>query len=316
LLGAIVAAAEIVVDPYDTGRLTPFGEYGVPAVARRLSAAGLARRKDVDAAIIGNSTIQHLDPVRLKALTGLNFVSLALAATGPIEQLAVARWLVRHHDGKSRKPLVAIVLDVDTRWCRGDGTIELTNPFPFWLYADSDFTYAINLLGLDTLGAVGKKIRLMLGHGTPLRADGYFDYDSDWPWNTEADLRRGTENFETFGMNFAGADRLRKFLTEVPAQTLVVLLFPPRYYTALPVPGTPYGEEYAACEAAYAKAAASHPRTAVLDLLKDDPLLHKNAYFLDRAHYLSPISDKVEDAIAEAIGGGGVALGPPEPRPH
>lgn len=315
LFAAVAVGVQLVVDPYDTGRFALFGDHGVPPFGQRLTAASLARRHEVQGATIGNSTIQHLDPVRLTQITGVPFVSLALAATGPIEQLAVAHWLVRHHDGKRGALLKAMVIDIDSRWCRGDGTIELTNPFPFWLYGDSRLTYAENLVGLGTFGAVGKKLKLMLhiGHTQALRPDGYREYDSDWPWNTAADLRLGMEHFHLLGENFAGAAKLAAFLPEVPPETVVILLFPPRYYTALPAPGTLDAEQTAACKQTYRDIAATRPRTVVLDFLKDDPLVHVDEYFLDRAHYLRPITDKVEDAIAATIktnGGGLTAEGP------
>jgi hypothetical protein len=303
LFAAIAVLVQLTVDPYDTGRFALFGDHGVPPFGQRLTAASLARRQDVQGATLGNSTIQHLDPVRLGELTGFPFVSLALAATGPIEQLAVARWLIRHHDGKRGAVLRALVIDIDTRWCRGDGTIELTNPFPFWLYSGSRLTYATNLVGFGTFGAVGKKLKLMLhlGHTQALRPDGYREYDSDWPWNTAIDLRKGMEDFHLFGENFAGAARLSAFLPELPPETVVILFFPPRYYAAIPAPDTIDTEQNAACKNTYRDIAATRPRTVVLDFLKDDPLLHVDKYFLDRAHYLRPITDKVEDAIAATI---------------
>jgi hypothetical protein len=301
LLAAAFAFGQVALDPYDTGRLALFADYGVPPFGPRLSSASLARQPETEAATIGNSTIQHLNPTRLTALSGLRFVSLALPATGPIEQLAVARWLVRHHDGRAAKPLGAVVFGIDTRWCRGDGTIELSNPFPFWLYSDTHLIYAVNLVSLGTFGAVGKKLKLMLGWSEPMRGQGYHEYDSEWPWNTAADLRAGTQGYELFGHDFAGVRHLKEFLPGVPAETVVILLFPPRYYSSLPIPGASFGTDYAECKAAYGAVAASRPRTVVLDLLKDDPLVHHDEYFLDRAHYLSPISDKVEEAIAETI---------------
>ncbi len=300
-LAVVVAFVQIVLDPYDTGRFAPFGDFGVAAFGQRLTAASLARRPQVEAATLGNSTIQSLHPRRLRALTGHNFVSLALAATGPLEQMAVAHWLVKHHDGKSSPALRTLVIDIDSRWCRGDGMIELTNPFPFWLYGDRWLPYMGNLVSVGTFGAVGKKLRLMLGDLKPLRADGYRDYDMDFPWNTAEDLRAGMTRYAPNGKNFAGLRHLQEFLPELPATTLVILLFPPRYYTSIPKDGTAEADDTAACKAAYRAVAATRPRTVVLDLLKDDPMLHVDAYFLDRVHFLVPVAEKVEGAIADVV---------------
>jgi hypothetical protein len=186
-----IAVGQVTLDPYNTGRLTPFGDYGIAPFRPSLSLASLARRPDVEAAILGNSTIQHLDPDRLTRLTGFRFISLSLPATGPIEQLAVGRWLVHHHDGRFDKALATLVIDIDARWCRGDGTIEQTFPFPFWLYSDDNLFYAVNLVGLRTFSAAAKKVKTILGLTPRLRGRGYRDYDHDAPWNTEADLHMG-----------------------------------------------------------------------------------------------------------------------------
>lgn len=301
LWAAVFAVIQVALDPYDTGRLVVFGGYGVPPFGPRLSSASLARRPDTEAAILGNSTIQNLDPVQLTKLTGRRFVSLSLPATGPIEQLAVGRWLMRHHDGKAGQPLSVLVIDIDARWCRGDGTIELTNPFPYWLYSDNDLIYAVNLVGLGTFGAVGKKLKAMLGQTRPHGDSGYHDYDRDWPWNTEADLRRGTDGYQLLGQNFAGMRHLQEFLPQVPPATLVILLHPPRYHTSIPAPDTEDGKDLTVCKAGYRKIAEARPRTAILDLLKDDPLVHIDASFLDRAHYLRPVSSAVENAIGDIV---------------
>ncbi|HVH78040.1 MAG TPA: hypothetical protein VM782_01505, partial [Stellaceae bacterium] len=225
---------QIGLDPYDTGRLSPFGDYGVAPFGPPLSSASLARRPEVEAAILGNSTIQHLNPVRLTRLTNLHFVSLSMQATGPLEQLAVGRWLVRHHDGKSAKSLAVLVIDIDTRWCRGDGTIELTHPFPFWLYSDSDLFYAANLVSLGTFSATARKVKTILGLKPPIWSNGYRDYDDTY---NKTDLLGGIRGYELLGQNFAGMQYLKEFLTEVPADTLVILLHPPRYYFSLPASG-------------------------------------------------------------------------------
>ena len=122
LLFALLAVAVIVgLDPYDTGRFALFGDYGVPGFGQRLTGASEARARDTEAAVLGNSTMQLLDPERLTELTGWRFVSLTMTYTGPTEQLAIARWLVRHHDGIRGPALKGLVLGIDTTWCQSDG---------------------------------------------------------------------------------------------------------------------------------------------------------------------------------------------------
>ena len=50
-----------------------------------------------NAAVIGNSTGQMIDPFRLSRETDLRFIQLSIPATGPREQLAIMRWVISHH---------------------------------------------------------------------------------------------------------------------------------------------------------------------------------------------------------------------------
>jgi hypothetical protein len=102
VLAVTVGAVLLALDPYDTGRFALFPSPGVPQFGQRLTAASVARRADADIAIIGNSTLQLLDPARLGAASGRRVVSLAIPGTGPLEQLAVADWFLGHHDGTAR----------------------------------------------------------------------------------------------------------------------------------------------------------------------------------------------------------------------
>src|SRR6476620_4503614 len=76
IVGAAVMGLLLTLDPYDTGRFSLLPAHGVANFGQRLAFASVARRPDVDAAIIGNSTIQLIDPARLSRLIGHNVVSL------------------------------------------------------------------------------------------------------------------------------------------------------------------------------------------------------------------------------------------------
>lgn len=79
----------LVSDPYDTGWFGGTGRGGTPAYGQRMTDASRARNPAFDSAVIGNSTIQILEPARLGAKLGGKFVSLAIPGTGPYEQLTV-----------------------------------------------------------------------------------------------------------------------------------------------------------------------------------------------------------------------------------
>src|SRR5690242_7716763 len=132
-LGGITAALMLALDPYDTGRFSLFSEVGVPNFGPRLTAASRARRQEMDTAIIGNSTIQLIDPARLSSQSGRRAVSLTIPGTGPTEQLVIARYFLDHHRASR---LHALVFGIDGTWCAA--RLVLLNPFPFWLYDGSD----------------------------------------------------------------------------------------------------------------------------------------------------------------------------------
>ena len=305
LLLLLVAAVLIGLDPYDSGRLAFADGYGVPAsLGPRLTAASTARAPDAEAAIIGNSTIQLLHPARLSQLTVVRFVSLAIAGTGPTEQLAVARWFLRHHRGEASSPK-ALVFGLDLSWCEADGRLAVTNPFPFWLYSPSVAEYAINMLQLKTFESVERKVKLMLGRAEPLRADGYRDYETGHGWDKAAADRAFAEPQSDAAPadppNFAAPKLLGDFFAALPAETKVVLLFPPRHISSLPPADSPAARFETRCKAAYRALTAARPRTAIVDLAVDGDIARNDQFFWDKVHYRGPVATRIEDAVASAL---------------
>ena len=295
----------LALDPYDTGRFALFGEHGVPRFGQRLADAGLARAQDVNAAIIGNSTIQLIDPARLGAVAGLHMISLAIPGTGPREQLAVARWLLRHHPGAQ---LRGLVLGLDATWCRGDGRLPLANPFPFWLYGDSTLDYALSMMRMQSFDAAGRKIKLLLGRAEPAPADGYSDYDRDRVWDVHGleqrldDEAGEPETPSEAGPDLAAIPLLARFLGELPPQTALVLVFPPRHHKALPPPDSPAARRLEACKAGVSALVARRPRTRVIDFARDGDIAEHDENFWDGIHYRSPVARLMEGEIAISLG--------------
>src|SRR5258708_11320722 len=93
----LVYAALLVIDPYDTGRFPTFMKPGVVDSGQRTSNASHGRDPRFNAAVIGNSRGQMLDPARLSELTGLSFVQLTTPASRPPEQMAMLRSFMAHH---------------------------------------------------------------------------------------------------------------------------------------------------------------------------------------------------------------------------
>jgi hypothetical protein len=126
-------AALVLIDPYDSGRFPGLGIVGFADENPRTAGVARARSTQFNAAIFGNSTAMRLDPNRLSSATGLSFVQLAIAGTGPEEQMALLRWFIVNH-----RRIGALVIDTDDNtWCTQEEAPPLLFQFPFWLYGSN-----------------------------------------------------------------------------------------------------------------------------------------------------------------------------------
>jgi hypothetical protein len=246
-----------------------------------------------------------LDPARLREQTGWRFVSLAMTLSGPIEQLAAARWLVNHHDGKTAPPLKGLVVGLDKTWCQSDGKIDTPQPFPHWLYSENALDYVAALFNMRSVDAAVHKLKVVFGAEPRLRRDGYRDLElllaGDGP-AVAADLEKSSRAVAAAGTgDFAAVRMLREFLPTTPAATAVVFVFVPHYAPDLPLPETPAARELDQCKTAYREIAANRPHTVVIDYLKIDALTSDRRNFWDRVHYRMPIAQLIETDIAAAF---------------
>src|SRR5689334_21793366 len=93
-LGALLFALLLLIDPYDTGRFPSFGLVGVRDRSMRTADASRGRNPHFNAAVVGNSTAQIINPYRLSELTDLHFIQLSIPQTGPREQLELMHWVL------------------------------------------------------------------------------------------------------------------------------------------------------------------------------------------------------------------------------
>jgi hypothetical protein len=288
-----------LADPYDTGRFSLMPDIGVSDGNPRTANASDGRSARFNAAIIGNSRGQYLDPPRLSALTGLSFARLTMQGSGPREQLAVMRWFARHH-----RTIGAIVLAADQTWCIQDPALPILHPFPFWLYSDSKLEYLGSLLNSQALTLLWRRTRLWLG----LRQR--YNAAESWDYRIEATLPRDQLLAIPFSlMNeavppdapYPAIDRLRAFIASLPRETPVVIAMPPAYYTALPPPGGNGAARLARCKALLSELVAGRPHSGFADFVVDGPLAHDKNNFIDLIHYQRPMAMLIEDAIAEKL---------------
>ena len=153
---AVIYFLVLVLDPYDSGRMTNFAVSGVVDENPRTANASRGRDPNFNSVVIGNSRGQLVDPKRLSDATGLSFVQLTVPGVGAQEQLTLLRWFIQHH-----RQIGAVLLVADPVWC----TQKLgppASPFPFWLYSESPCEYSLNILDTKALDLAWRRTLLWL----------------------------------------------------------------------------------------------------------------------------------------------------------
>lgn len=303
-LFVVILSALVIVDPYDTGRLTFLDRPGVSPQGPRTANASRGRDPNFDAAIIGNSHVQLLDPARLSAATGGRFVSLIVPATHSSEQLVMLDWFLRHHEKPS-----AVVLGIDENWCRTNSTYR-EQPFPDWLYAKTDLEYLAGLITINAIERLPGRLAAMTNPESRARPDGYWDYEPDYLSIGYGDMAHVRSKLAGQRPTYAGdtnppipaAGLLKQELTRLPASSSVVMVFPPRYINHIPVQGSDADKAEQVCHDAFRRIAAERPNTHIIDWSRDRPENRAETNFFDMTHYRGVIARMVEADIAAAIG--------------
>jgi hypothetical protein len=302
-LVAVMFAAIILIDPYDTGYFpSPIGA-GVVDDNDVTGIVGRGRDGRFDAAIFGNSHGLLLDPARLSPATGLHFVQLTNLGSGPREQVALIRYFLRRH-----ADVKALVLAADQMWCTHDPALRNTlvpasYRFPDWLFGDSRLHYAANMLSPRALRLVRRRILLAMGRIAPIDPAGVAAYPANWDWEHEPDAipQPGTPlERATVSPDFPAIDALDALLATLPPAISVVVVMPPLHQVLLPRPGTLQAAELAACKARLAHAVAGR-HGGFLDFLVDSPLTRERTNFYDLHHMRANVARAMEPQIVSAL---------------
>lgn len=292
----VVAAMLLLLDPYDTGRLTPLAKPGVPETAPRMASASRVRDMRFNAAIIGNSTIQLVSPERLKGLTGLDFVQLSIPGTGPMEQALLAERLFAVRGNG----IGTLVVGLDDTWCDAPRESRAVNPFPFWLHKESDLHYAASLFRWTSLEFLPGRILVLTGKKRSARPDGYWDFAVLKPEARPGDAARPAMVPPLVPGTGAAVNALRRIAAAAPAATRLILVHPPVHLTEAAAADGPQRRIIENCKAALA-AATGRPGVAVQDFWIDDESTRNAALFFDATHYRRPLAERIEQGIAAAL---------------
>ena len=169
-LGGLLFTLLLLIDPYDSARFPTLGIVGIDDHNPRMANVSRGRDPAFDGAVFGNSTGQLIDPHRIGPPTGLSFTQLTVPATGPREQLAMMGWFASHHD-----KLRALILVADNSWCAQSPDLQVTHPFPFWLYG-GDRDYVTHVLNSKSLDRAVWRVQLAFGMRPRTDPVGYSDY--------------------------------------------------------------------------------------------------------------------------------------------
>lgn len=305
-LVAVLLALAFLVDPYDSGRSPLKLKTGVSPQGPRTAAASRGRDPHFSGAIFGNSHIQLVSPELLAQKTGIPFVSLIVPATGPREALVLLDWFLRQR----KEPAKALVIGLDVRWCTADPTLAIEKPFPFWLFERSSPRYLAGLIRFDVIEETLRRLRYLTAKAPErARPDGYWDYEAGYEvqgFHSDPVRRaRLLEALDTSGGNIKGPFpaevALRELLGRIAPDVPVVLVRPPNFISALPVPGSAGAQADAACRDAYARLAANRPKTALIDWRIDRPENREPDNYFDHTHYRQRIAGPLAADIAAAI---------------
>jgi hypothetical protein len=296
-LGALLFVLLLLIDPYDTGRFPSFGLVGVRDRSMRTADASRGRDPHFNAAVVGNSTAQILNPYRLSELTGLRFIQLSIPQTGPREQLALMRWVLSHHASYG-----ALVVVADMLWCSHDPDLPLREPFPFWLYG-GDADYLANVVSSKAIDRSVWRLQIALGLAKPVDPVGYTDYVrgqrppfEPLPTGSPVDLS------DTHGERpFPWIDRLHALVGGLPPSVRVVIVVPPVYFAYLSPPGSRETAAIDACKAALRGVVADRSLGGFLDFRVDMPEVHDIGDFVDFVHYREKLERVIEDRVIATL---------------
>lgn len=299
---ALLYVLIVAIDPYDSGRFPTFMPAGVSDENQQTANASDGRNPAFNAAVFGNSHGMLLSPARLANLTGLPFVQMTSPGSGPREQMLLMRWFMHHH-----QHIGAFVITADQTWCTHDPAIPMLYQFPPWLYGDSNLDYLAHLLNTRAVTTAYRRVLLALGFVKPTDPNGYRDYEAGRTWNFRPEIAPGGTLAPILSdaddRSFPALEALDKVLADMPADTPVIVVMPPQFYTLLPAPGSPKAAEFNACKAELAARVRARARGGFLDYLTDTPIARNPENFMDAEHYRANVAQAIEKDIAAVLAG-------------
>jgi hypothetical protein len=304
-LGVLVIGASLIlgfliaVDPYDTGK---FGLLSIDGVNDQNTVTAIpsrARDLQFDSAVIGNSTVQRLNPAELSQATGLHFVQLYKIGGTPGEILTILDLFMRKHPHPR-----ALIIGADPFWCWHEREEPAQN-LPYWLYDQSFLEYAVRLISWRSIEHAFQRISIGLGYHQRAIVDGFFNYEEIWPPGLFRDAARPRDPAPTTTAAerkmFPAIARLDAAIKKIPSDVPIILFVPPTLATTVPQPGTVAAIEREACNAALERTVAGRPHSRFINYRIDNALTRNLDDFADFVHYRGAVAEKISQGIIATL---------------
>ncbi len=289
----------IAVDPYDTGKFGLLSIDGVNDQNTITAIPSRARDLQFDSAVIGNSTVQRLNPAELSQATGLHFVQLYKIGGTPGEILTILDLFMRKHPHPR-----ALIIGADPYWC-WHGREEPAQNLPYWLYDQSFLEYAVRLISWRSMEHAFQRISIGLGYHQRAIVDGFFNYEEIWlPGSFRAvGLPMDPAPAATAAERemFPAIARLDAAIKKIPSDVPIILFVPPTLAPTVPQPGSVAAIERKACNAALERTVAGRPHSQFINYRVDNALTRNPDNFADFVHYRGAIAERISQGIIATL---------------
>ena len=289
----------IAVDPYDTGKFGLLSIDGVDDQNTVTAIPSRARDLQFDSAVIGNSTVQRLNPAELSQATGLRFVQLYKIGATPREILTILDLFMRKHPHPR-----ALIIGADPFWCWHDREEPAQN-LPYWLYDQSFLEYAVRLISWRSIEHAFQRISIGLGYHQRAIVDGFFNYEEIWlPGSFHAvGLPMDPAPAATAAERemFPAIARLDAAIKKIPSDVPIILFVPPTLAPTVPQPGSVAAIERKVCKAALERTVAGRPHSRFINYRVDNALTRNPDNFADFVHYRRAIAERISQGIIATL---------------
>jgi hypothetical protein len=298
-LSGVIYGFVVVLDPFDTLRLSPPFDRSPITTNARYAFPALARSSRFDSVILGTSTSRMLRPAVLDPLFEAHFANLSMNSATAYEQWRLGMLFARHH-----LETKVVLVGLDVVWCETGDVVEkyTGRSFPEWMYDENPWNDYLEQFNLYAVEQAGIQFGVLVG--LQPRRYGRDGYTSFLPDEREYDLARARAHLypdgvmdippvdppaqmsaqERWGLSFPSHALLRDLLAASPS-ALKLVYFVPYHRAAQPRPGSREAIIWDECKARVAALVAAAPRARLVDFMIESPITSHDDNYWDPLHY-------------------------------